>query len=212
MTSTATSLGKVKTLMLHARTLLVALLGTALLLTVQAPGARAAAPTALAARTTGPGIATNTGMLPPQESWPSTSEGANAKRGYGGVSGSIRTEKPKKTSAWKQRAAKKLSAALKSAAGVSAKARSGQGIASTQSFGFWGCGFALAVFVAQYGIPIFKVAKVLKLAYQEWKTIDRIVDAIRAGEAATVLGQDGLDVFKAFLGAGDLMEKCAGSL
>lgn len=67
---------------------------------------------------------------------------------------------------------------------MSAKTSSDQGIVTTQPFGFWGRGLVLAMFVAEYGIPIFEVA--------------------------TVLGEDGVDVLTAFLGAGGL--KCGRAL
>lgn len=142
--------------------------------------------------------------IPDSGSWPTTRSSKIAKRGYVGTKGAVRKERPRNTKKWKKRAARAIVKVLNRS--------SSRQVAAAARFGWWGCAFALARFVAEYGIPIFKVAKVLKVAIKEWKSIDRIVDAIRAGDASEVLGEDGVDVLKAFLGAGTLVDECGSSI
>jgi len=75
-------------------------------------------------------------------------------------------------------------------------------------FGWFSCAWAIASFVAQYGLPIEKVFSWVTKARQLFGDIRGIYDAVRAGYADTEIGPDAVQVLEGLLGAGSLFNDC----
>lgn len=112
----------------------------------------------------------------------------------------LRRQKPKQTKRWKKRAARAINASLHRR--IAPK----DGYHAVASF--WFCAIALARFVAEYAVPIAKVASVARQAFRIFRTVAEIVEAIRSGTFAKMLGPDAAEVMGAVLGAGDFLNEC----
>lgn len=117
----------------------------------------------------------------------------------------LRRQKPKQTKRWKKRAARAINASLQ-------RQYTPPPDGYIATFGFFSCAWAIARFVAEYGIPIVKVVKVVRTAVKHWGSIRKSLKYAIDGDLERVLGEDGADVFMAFVGAGDLLNDCVMSL
>lgn len=114
--------------------------------------------------------------------------------------GKLRRQKPRNTKRWKRRAARAIRASLHRR--VAPK----DGYRAVASF--WFCALALARFVAEYGVPIAKVARVVHTAWKIFGGMKGILTAKNDGTLGKMLGEDAAHLIGAALGAGNLLNDC----
>lgn len=123
-------------------------------------------------------------------------------QGLAGVPrGRLRSRAPRDTARWKKRAARAIESSL-------LRARRGPDGGYVAVVSFWGCAWAIARFVAEYGLPIGRVVAVLRSAIKAAGSLKHLRRAYLDGELEKVLGAEGADVVHAFFSAGTLLNDC----